>query len=429
MTKNNNLFDNYKTNLKKAGSFLEIPPDKLKKLETPDKVNTGTISVKSKGEIQKLNAYRVQFNNARGPYKGGIRFHPNADIDEVKALAAAMAIKTSVVGIPMGGAKGGVEFDPKQFSKEEIEDISRKWVRLMAKHIGEDKDIPAPDVYTNPHIMAVMLDEYEKIKSASEPGAFTGKPLSVGGSLGRDTATAQGGVYVLQDVVSLLGLQSKGLRVAVQGFGNAGYNVARILHGLGYRIVGLSDSKGAMVSQRGLDPQLLNDAKHKGDSIKDFYCKGTLCDLERLTKDEVQILESDEIIGVDCDILVPAALDRVITAENAGTVKAKIILELANGPTTPEADDILNEKKILVVPDVLANAGGVTVSYFEWAQNRMGYYWSEEEVFEKLKALMIPSLRNVWEMSRAKNISLREAAFCVAVKRLIEASEDRGHFS
>lgn len=408
----NTPFKNYLTRLEHAGQILGLSSELVKKLGIPDRVIEKTLSVKLKGKLQKLRAYRVQFNNARGPYKGGIRFHPEANLDEVKALAAAMAIKCAVVGIPLGGAKGGVQFNPKECSREEIEAVSRAWAKAFASFIGANKDVPAPDVYTNAEIMGYMLDEFEKTVGRSEPGVITGKPLALGGSLGRDIATALGGVYVLEELIKTLGLKAKGLRVSVQGFGNAGFNAAKLLHERGFKIVCLSDSKSAIYNKEGFNPEEIQKSKLAGKSLGQIYPKKTLT--------------NEELLVSDCEVLIPAALDNQIREDNAGKIKAKIILELANGPTTPEADLILAKKKIIAVPDVLANAGGVTVSYFEWVQNQMGFYWTEKEVFEKLRPIMAKSFAEIWKMSKEKKISLRDGAFVLAVDRIRKAMEARG---
>lgn len=413
MTNTNTPFANYINRITKAGELLALSQEEVLALSTPDNVIEHDITIeRDNGEKATLPAYRVQFNNARGPYKGGIRFHPLADLDEVKALAAAMAIKCAVVGIPMGGGKGGVTFDPKTFSKKEIERVSRAWARAMAPHIGVDRDIPAPDVYTTPEIMSYMLDEYEKVVGRSEPGMITGKPIPLGGSLGRGIATAQGGMFVLEELIQVLGKNRNDMRVVVQGFGNAGYTMASILHKMGYIIVGVSDSKNAIYNTEGIDPEHVLKIKEE---------KGSVADVSN-----VQVLTNEELLVADCDILIPAALDNQLRIDNAGDVKAKIIIELANGPTTPEADAIFAEKGIILVPDVLANAGGVTVSYFEWVQNRQGYYWSEEEVETKLHPIMKKALQDIWMFSKEKNISLRDGAFALAVKRIVDALKLRG---
>jgi glutamate dehydrogenase/leucine dehydrogenase len=419
-------FENYLENLDKAVSILGLSKEEASVLREPENIIEKKIKVKFEDGDKELNAYRVQFNNARGPYKGGIRFHQDADIDEVKALAAAMAIKCAVVDIPFGGAKGGVQFNPKHMSKEDIEKASRAFARAFANDIGVDKDIPAPDVYTNPSVMAIMLDEYEKTVGRSEPGVITGKPIELGGSLGRGSATAQGGAYVLQEFVDTIHPKKKDLTVAIQGFGNAGSNIAKILHYMGYTIVAVADSKGGIYSSQGIDPEHAIKVKHEKDDLTHMYCEGTVCDLEKLERDNAKIIKNGDIITSECDILIPAALDGVINKDNAKDVKAKVILELANGPTTPEADEILKGMGVTIIPDVLANAGGVTTSYFEWTQNRNGFYWSEEEVQEKLKPIMVDAFTDIWKMSKEKDIPLRDAAFALGVSRIIEATRLRG---
>ena len=423
----NTPFENYLKNLEHASTLLNLSENQKTKLQEPYNIIETEIEIeKDNGDKGKYEAYRVQFNNARGPYKGGIRFHPDADINEVKALAALMAIKCAVVKIPLGGGKGGIKCNPKEMSEQEIEKISRAWTRAMADKIGADKDIPAPDVYTNAKVMSFMLDEYEKIKGRSEPGMITGKPLILGGSLGRGTATAQGGVYVLEELRKNLGLKAKDLKVAIQGFGNAGNNAAFILQQLGYTIVAISDSKGGMYSKNGIDPHQAFRIKEQKGSVNQMYCEGTICDLKKLAQDHVEIITNEQLLECECDVLIPAALDNQIREDNADNIKAKIILELANGPTTPEADKILNKKEIIVVPDVLANAGGVTVSYFEWVQNRMQYYWTEKEVIEKLKPIMVNAFATAWRMSKDKDISLRDSCFVKAVERITTAMSFRG---
>jgi len=413
MKNTSSIFDQYREKITSIAQALRFSGDTLDVLLVPDNVAEHTLDiVRDDGSKESLPAYRVQFSNARGPYKGGIRFHDAADLDEVSFLAALMTLKTAVVGIPMGGAKGGVVVNAKEYSRNELEQIARAWVGAMSDIIGVDQDIPAPDMYTTPQIMGYMLDEYEKITGKSEPGMITGKPITLGGSLGRDTATAQGGVYTLEELVKELELDRSNLRVAVQGFGNSGYNAAKILHDLGYKIVAVSDSRNGIYSEAGLDPEYVMTVKQDKGSVSDVS--------------DVTVITNAELLTCDCDVLIPAALDRQITKENADDVQAKIIVELANGPVTAEADEILNKKEIHVIPDILANAGGVTVSYFEWVQNRMQYMWSVEEVSEKLKSIMIPAFHAVWDQSKNHNSSLRDAAYMIAVMRIVEALKLRG---
>lgn len=427
MIPSTNPFISYLSRLQTAAKLLRLSDTILAKLSEPDRVLEEDIAlIRDDGSTESLRAYRVQFNNARGPYKGGIRFHPAANLDEVKALAAAMAIKCAVVGIPMGGGKGGVQFNPKNYSRAEIERVARAFVRAFSEHLGVDKDIPAPDLYTNAETMGHMLDEYEKVVGRSEPGMITGKLLSLGGILGRDSATAQGGAYALQGIVEALELDPHKLRVAVQGFGNAGYHIARLLHAAGYLIVGISDSKGALFSEQGLDPEAVYRAKHGHDSMRAMYCDGSVCDEEKMARDRVRVGTNEELLEIDCDVLVPAALDNQLVAKNAPHVKAQIILEIANGPTTPEADAIFAERNVTVIPDVLANAGGVTVSYFEWIQNREGLAWGEENVHKELKSIMTTATKAVWMKGAEHAIPLRDAAFLLGVEQLAVAHRARG---
>lgn len=423
---NENPFKNFIFRIKETAKILGLSEKEIESLTTPDKIIEKEIEVEIGGKKETLPVFRVQFDNSRGPYKGGIRFHEEADIDEVKALAGGMALKCAVVNIPLGGAKGGVQFNPKKCSKKEIEQVARSFVRVMIEHIGQDKDIPAPDVYTNSEIMGYMLDEYEKQTGRSEPGMITGKPLVLFGSLLRDYATAQGGVFALKEIISLLQKDPLKQRVAIQGFGNAGSNVAKILHKEGYIIVGLSDSKGGMYNPYGLDPIAIDKIKKENKAINSLYCEGSVCDYEQMKKDNVNLLSNEELLECDCDILIPAALGNQITEKNADRIKAKIILEVANGPTSPLADDILNKKGTIIIPDILSNAGGVIVSYFEWVQNKQNYYWSEEEIKEKLEKIIVRSFENAWKIKSQREISFREATYVLALSRIIEAKKARG---
>ncbi len=416
-------FQNYLNIIDQASNILKLSEKELSVFQDPQKIHEKEIKL-SNGKS--FHGYRVQFNNARGPYKGGIRFHPEADIDEVKALAALMAIKCAVVNIPLGGGKGGVQCNPKELDESEIEEIARGWITAMKDEVGPEQDIPAPDVYTTPQIMGYMMDEYEKIQNKSAPGVITGKPLELGGSKGRSSATAQGGVYVLESYIKSLGKKPEELTVAVQGFGNAGYYAAKILHSQGYKIVAVSDSKGGIYSSEGLDPQHLYSQKQEKGSIKNIYCDGDTCDSTMLRRDEVHLLTNEELLECECDILIPAALDGQLRKDNAENVKASIIVELANGPTTTEADAIFAKNNITVLPDVLANAGGVTVSYFEWVQNLQNFYWSYTEVQQKLKKIMLDAFSDIMEFAQINKVTLREASFALAVKRILDASKLRG---
>lgn len=418
-------FDQFKARLKEAAETLLLSPEQLRDLETPDRIIEKTLSVNLGGIPHELLAYRVQYSNARGPYKGGIRFHSAADLDEVKALAAMMAIKCAVVNIPMGGGKGGVTFDPKAVSKDEILEVARAWARAFADDIGPDKDIPAPDVYTNAEIMAVMTEEYEKVKGIKAPATFTGKPVANGGIEGRDTATALGGVFVLEAYVAEKGWKPADLKVAIHGFGNAGATAAELLHERGYRIVGLADSKGAVMSAKGLDPKVFQEVKNQKKSIKEMYCHGSVCDEGMLEKDSVVVGDPNAVLTMDADVLIPAALDGVITKDVAGDMRAKVVLELANGPTLAEADAVLAERGIDVIPDVLANAGGVTVSYFEWDQNLKGTNYKRDEVNVRLKEVMTKAWNDVSGFAKKHSITFRKASFTLAVERILEAKKRR----
>jgi glutamate dehydrogenase len=406
------------SHIESAISALKIPEHAKERLMTPDAIHMKDLHVTTENGEEVFPAFRVQFNNARGPYKGGIRFHPKADEDEVKALAAAMAVKCAVVNIPLGGAKGGVTFDPKAYTQKDINAIARAYARAMAPHIGVDRDIPAPDVYTTPDIMAVMLDEYEKVVGRSEPGVITGKPILLGGSLGRGEATAQGGVFVLNAFVQSVGRNPHDMRVAIQGYGNAGATVAHLLAHDGYIITALSDSRGTIVHESGLDLAVVDSAKAEFGSV--------IAAVDRIPG--AHGIDSDAILSLDCDILIPAALDNQIRHDNVEVVRADIVLELANNPTTPEADARLFEKGTTVIPDVLANAGGVTVSYFEWVQNRSQYYWTEDDVKGKLKETITRAYNDVIALAVAEGISQRQAAYRLAVSRIHEAMMLRGRY-
>jgi len=349
----------------------------------------------------------VQFNNARGPYKGGIRYHPEVSEDEVKSLAFWMTVKTAVTDLPLGGGKGGVTVDPKKLSKKELEELSRAYVQAFYKYLGPDTDVPAPDVYTTPEIMGWMLDEFEKLTGKKAPAFITGKPLELGGSKVRDIATALGGVYVLEEAVKKVGLKDK--TVAIQGFGNAGMNMAKLLAEEGYAIVAVSDSKGGIYDAAGLDLREVMKVKESKGSVVEYK--------------KAQKITNEGLLECECSILIPSALSGVITEKNAGKVKAKIVLELANGPTAPEADEMLWKRKVLVLPDILANAGGVTVSYFEWVQNKKNQSWSEQEVKKKLQEKMISAFAQIWKEFSDEKKSFRTAAYVLALKKIVAAEK------
>lgn len=395
-----------------AAELLGLPEEITYILKHPKRVLSVSFPVKmDNGTIQVFEGFRSQHNDAIGPTKGGIRFHPDVTLDEVKALSMWMSFKCGVVGLPYGGGKGGVICDPRQHSKGELERISRAFMEAIAEFVGPDKDIPAPDVYTNAETMGWMMDTYSRLKGKYTPGVITGKPIIIGGSQGRNEATAQGCVYTIFAALEDMGLPVAQATVAVQGFGNAGRIAARLLSEAGCKVVAVSDSKGGIYNPDGLDIAEAGRLKDEA-SITDYT--------------GAQIITNEELIRLDVDILVPAALENVITAANAQYVKAKIVAEAANGPTTPEADRILASHGIVVIPDVLANAGGVTVSYFEWVQNLMHFYWSEAEVLEKLETKMILSYRAVRDLAKEFNVDLRTAAYMIAIKRIAAAMQARG---
>jgi glutamate dehydrogenase/leucine dehydrogenase len=366
------------------------------------------------GSLKIFEGYRVQHDYSRGPAKGGLRYHPDVTLDEVKALAAWMTWKCAVVSIPYGGAKGGVRCNPKEMSRAEIERLTRRYATEILIIIGPDKDIPAPDVYTDAQVMAWIMDTYSVAKGHSVPGVVTGKPVSLGGTLGRKEATGRGCVFVTREAAKALGMDLTKSTVAVQGFGNVGYSGARIFHEVGAKIIAVSDSKGGIYNPKGLDPRKVLEAKQKGSSVID-YKEG-----DRIT--------NEELITMKCDVLVPSALENVITLKNAAKVQARIIAEGANGPTVPEADEILQSNGVLVIPDILANAGGVTVSYFEWVQNIQEFFWSEENVNTKLGEIMVRSFNEVFKISREHKVTPRLGAYMLAVGRVAEAIQLLGLF-
>lgn len=408
-----NAYDNAMRQLEKASRIMNLDKDVLAKLSSPERIVMASLPVKmDDGSLKIFQAYRVQYNSARGPYKGGIRFHPQVDLDEVKALGFWMTIKCSVVGIPMGGGKGGVIVDPKALSQGELERLSRAWIGAFRAVIGPEKDVPAPDVYTTPQIMAWMADEFSKLEGKPAIGVVTGKPLEYGGSLGRGTSTAMGGFYVLSEAIKEKDLEAKKTKVAIQGFGNAGATMAHILYEAGYKIVALADSKSIVYNDKGINIDEAENYKKE---------KGSLVGLEGTKEISIK-----EFFALDVEVLIPAALENQITKDNASDIKAKIVLELANGPTTPEADEIMFNNGIMLVPDVLANAGGVTVSYFEWLQNISNNYWSEDEVDAELRERMIPSFQTILAMSKEYKTDLRTAAFISALRRIEAATKVRG---
>lgn len=410
----NNPYKNAVKQLNEVAKYIEIKKEILEELKSPKKVYRAVIKIKmDNGKYKSFKAFRSQHNDAIGPFKGGIRFHPGVTEDEVKALSMWMTWKCSVVGIPYGGGKGGVIVNPKELSEKELERLSRAYMKAFYKYLGLWKDVPAPDVNTTPQIMAWMLDEYEKLTNRHEPGVITGKPLELGGSKGRGVATGLGGFYVTEKLAKKKKLNKKQTTVAIQGFGNAAYWYAYFMRKAGYKIVAVSDSKGGILTTAGCDPTVLMEYKKNTGSVVGF--------------EGLKEISNEELLELRVDILAPAALENQIVKDNAKRVKAKYIIELANGPVTPEADKILDDRGVMVLPDVLCNAGGVTVSYFEWVQNNTGYYWEEEEVFTKLKAIMDRAFDELWAlysqdttMNRVR-ITPRLATYIKSVSRVVEA--------
>jgi len=405
--------------LERAAEHMEISGEALEFLKRPMRILEVTIPVKmDDGSVKVFPGFRVQYNWALGPTKGGIRFHPEETLSTVKALAAWMTWKTSVMGLPYGGGKGGVIVNPKELSSRELENLSRGYIRAVYEVISPYTDIPAPDVYTNPQIMAWMMDEYEWISRRRDPsfGVITGKPLSIGGSVGRIDATSRGAIYTIREAAKRLGLELGGATIAIQGFGNAGYYLAKLAPEiLGMKVVAVSDSKGGIYMPEGIDADKVLEWKRETGSVKDFPGATNI--------------SNAELLELEVDVLAPAAIENVITGYNADNVKARLVAEVANGPVTPEADRILFEKGVFQIPDFLCNAGGVTVSYFEWVQNINGFYWDEETVYSRLDMMMTRAFNKVYEKYREKGIHMRDAAYVVAVERVYRAMLDRGWIS
>lgn len=393
----------------------EVAPDyeELEILKFPKRVLEVSVPVRmDSGQIKVFQGYRVQYNDARGPFKGGIRFHPQVNLDEVKALAFWMTIKCAVADIPYGGGKGGITVDPRTLSPGELERLTRGYVRAIARLVGPERDIPAPDVYTNPQIMAWFMDEYSRLAGKNIPGVVTGKPLEVGGSLGRDTATAQGGFFVLENILDKLKIKKKDIGIAVQGFGNAGLHFASIAHANGYRVSAVSDSRGGLYNESGLDISALIRHKEKTGAVSGFA--------------GAKPITNEKLLELPVRVLVPAALEGVITEKNAGRIKAEVVLELANGPTEGRAGEKLYKKGKTLIPDVLANSGGVIVSYFEWVQNIGRYYWDAPTVRKNLAAQIGRATDSVWSAYKSGKTDMRTAAYMVAIEKIAKAIRARG---
>ncbi|AMV09561.1 glutamate dehydrogenase [Geobacillus thermoleovorans] len=407
-----NMFLSTQRVIKEALAKLGYGEEMYELLKEPLRVLTVRIPVRmDDGTVKVFTGYRAQHSDAVGPTKGGIRFHPDVTEEEVKALSMWMTIKAGIVGLPYGGGKGGIVCDPRNMSMGELERLSRGYVRAISQIVGPSKDIPAPDVFTNSQIMAWMMDEYSRIREFDSPGFITGKPLVLGGSQGREKATALGVTICIEEAAKKAGIELQGARVIIQGFGNAGNFLAKFLHEAGARVIGISDAYGALYDPNGLDIPYLLDRRDSFGTVTTLF---------------ENVITNQELLEKECDILVPAAVANQITRDNAANIRAKIVVEAANGPTTLEATKILTERGVLLVPDVLASAGGVTVSYFEWVQNNQGYYWTEEEVVEKLKEKLTSAFHRVYELAESRRVDMRMAAYMIGLRQTAEAARYRG---
>jgi len=408
--------------LEKALQYVAIDEDVAERLRFPKASLIVSIPVRmDNGSLRIFQGYRVRYDDSRGPTKGGVRYHPGVTLDEVQSLAFWMTFKCAVLNLPFGGAKGGITLNPKELSKFELERLTRGYIDAIADFIGPDVDIPAPDVYTNQMVMGWMMDQYSIIQRKITPAVVTGKPVSMGGSLGRETATAMGAFFVMQNALARIKRKPEDTTVAVQGFGNAGAIIAELLYSAGYNVVAVSDSKGGVLAPQGLDIPSLRHIKDSSRTLKAVYCKGTVCNDVDHT-----VITNEQLLELDVDVLVPAALENQITAENGDRIKARYVFEVANGPITSEADTILEAKGIQVFPDILVNAGGVTVSYFEWVQNRNGLYWTLEEVNNRLEKSITLEAERIWAIAQDLNVTLRTAAYIHALNRLGDAIKAKG---
>jgi glutamate dehydrogenase (NADP+) len=408
--------------LEKALKYVSISEDASERLKYPKSSLIVSIPVRmDDGSLRIFPGYRVRYDDTRGPGKGGVRYHPNVSLDEVQSLAFWMTFKCALLNLPFGGAKGGITVNPKELSKAELERLTRGYIEAIADFIGPDIDILAPDVYTNEMIMGWIMDQYSIIRRRISPGVVTGKPLTMGGSQGRNTATATGAFSIIKTILPKFEQLPDNTTVAVQGFGKVGAVIAELLAKAGYKVVAVSDSQGGIYAERGLDIPSVREYKQKHTTVKGVYCQDSVCNII-----EHETITNDELLTLEVDVLIPAALEKQITAKNAPNVKAKFIFEIANGPLTSDADTILEEKGVHVFPDILLNAGGVTVSYLEWVQNRSGLYWSLQEVQEKLKKRMVEEMEKTWSIAQEFNVSMRTAAYIHALNRLTEAMDAKG---
>lgn len=416
------IFDNAIARLDTAFANAEIEPEVLEQLKHPKQVLEVSVPVRmDDGSLRIFTGYRVRHNDALGPTKGGIRYHPNVTREEVMALAFWMTLKCALAGLPYGGGKGGITINPKELSKLELERLSRSYIEQIADFIGPQRDVPAPDVYTNSMIMGWMMDEYSAIQRCRTPAVITGKPIPLGGSLGRDDATGRGAYYCIKELEAINKWNPHTMTVAVQGFGNAGQHIAELLHRDGYRIVAISDSQGGIYSENGFDVPSIIKAKNDSTRVQAVYCSGSVCEAVA-----AQQISNAELLELPVDILIPAALEDQITVQNAAKIRAPFLVELANGPVSSEADAILDQKKTFIIPDILANSGGVIVSYFEWVQNNTGFYWPVEEVHQKLRQTITKAFKAVYDLCKNKNIPMRTAANVHALNRIQEAVKAGG---
>ncbi len=418
------LFSDASQRLDEALEYASISEDAIERLKLPKSSLKVSIPVRmDNGELRIFPGYRVRYDDTRGPTKGGIRYHQDVSSDEVQSLAFWMTFKCAVANLPFGGGKGGITVNPKELSPFELERLSRGYIDAVADFIGPDIDIPAPDVYTNQMIMGWMVDQYSIIKRQITPAVITGKPLTMGGSLGRDTATAMGAFFTIEATWPKLSLNGSpaDTTVAVQGFGNAGAIVAELLFNAGYKVVAVSDSKGGVYRRGGLDVPSVRQFKDSTRTLKAVYCEDSVCSIV-----EHDTITNEELLALDVDILAPAALENQITEANARDIKAKAVYELANGPTTPGADEILRQRDVIVFPDILVNAGGVAVSYFEWVQNRQGLYWTLEQVNQRLKQMMVEETERIWAIAQEQGIAPRTAAYVHALNRIGDAVQAKG---
>ncbi|HZK38582.1 MAG TPA: Glu/Leu/Phe/Val dehydrogenase [Clostridia bacterium] len=412
-----NPYENMLSILERSAAMLGLEESDYETLKYPERILQVSVPVvMDDGSVRVFEGYRIQHSSVRGPCKGGIRYHQDVDMSEVKALAAWMSFKCAVVNIPYGGAKGGVKVDPRKLSHQELERLTRRYIASIVPIIGPQQDILAPDINTTPEVMGWVMDTYSMVKGTTLPGVVTGKPLEIGGSLGRLQATGRGVRIVTRELIKHMGLRAKDLSVAIQGMGNVGGAAARLFHKEGYKVVAVADITGCIRSDAGLDIPAIQEYMKQGGALGSYEGPG------------IEHLANGEVLTTKCDILIPATMGNQLTAENANDVKAKIIIEAANGPTTAQADEIFNEKGIVVVPDILANAGGVVVSYFEWLQNINGMIWDLSKVNSSLKKIMVRSFNEVLGMKEEKKTTLRVAAYMVAIERLVSAKKIRGFF-